>query len=99
LKLRPNNPGVIVDLGAMYRQNGNPDKAIEMFKKAIELDPQLPQAYFNLGMILRMEKNDPVGAAQAWKRYLELDPNSQAREFLESEIANTEAQQKHGLPD
>jgi Flp pilus assembly protein TadD len=86
LKIRPNNPGIIVDLGAMYRQNGEPEKAIAMFQKAIELDPQLPQAHFNLGMVLRMEKDDPQGAAKAWKRYLELDPNSQAREFLESEI-------------
>jgi cytochrome c-type biogenesis protein CcmH/NrfG len=91
LKIRPNNPGIIVDLGAMYRQNDNPDKAVELFRKAIELDPQLPQAYFNLGMVLRMEKQDNKGAAAAWKKYLELDPNSQAREFLESEIARAEA--------
>jgi cytochrome c-type biogenesis protein CcmH/NrfG len=90
LKIRPNSPGVIVDLGAMYRQKGDPDKAIEMFRKAIELDPQLPQAYFNLGMVLRMEKQDAKGAATAWKKYLELDPNSQAREFLQSEIAKAE---------
>lgn len=87
LKINPNNPGIIVDLGAMYRQNGEADKAIAMFRKAIELDSQLPQAYFNLGMVLRMEKEDPKGAAQAWKKYLELDPNSQAKEFLQGEIS------------
>ena len=92
LKIRPNNPGVIVDLGAMYRQNDEPDKAIDMFRKAIELDPQLPQAYFNLGMVLRMEKNDAKGAALAWKKYLELDPNSQAMEFLQGEIAKAESE-------
>jgi len=90
LKIMPNNPGVIVDLGAMYRQNSEPDKAIDMFRKAIELDPQLPQAYFNLGMVLRMEKNDVKGAAQAWEKYLKLDPNSQAKEFLQGEIAKAE---------
>jgi len=91
LKIMPNNPAVLVDLGAMYRQNGEPDKAIAMFRKSIELDPKLPQAYFNLGMVLRMEKNDFKGAVEAWKKYLELDPNSQAKEFLSGEIAKAEA--------
>ena len=86
LQIRPNNAGVMVDLGAMYRQNGDADKAIELFNKAIQVDPQLPQAYFNLGMVLRSEKNDAIGAAKAWKKYLELDPNSQAREFLQEQI-------------
>jgi cytochrome c-type biogenesis protein CcmH/NrfG len=92
LMLKPDAPGVIVDLGAMYRQNGEPDKAIAMFRKAIELDPRLPQAYFNLGMVLRLEKNDSKGAAEAWKKYLELDPNSQAKEFLQGEIAKAETE-------
>ena len=86
LQIRPNNASVIVDLGAMYRQNGDADKAIELFNKAIQVDPQLPQAYFNLGMVLRSEKNDAIGAAKAWKKYLELDPNSQAKEFLQEQI-------------
>ncbi len=86
LKIKPSDSGVIVDLGAMYRQTGDSDKAVELFNKAISIDPKLPQAYFNLGMVLRMEKNDPVGAAKAWQKYLELDPNSEAKEFLEGEI-------------
>jgi len=86
LKLHPNDAGVMVDLGAMYRQTGDADKAIDFFNNAIKLDPQLPQAYFNLGMVLRMEKNDAKGAAKAWKKYLELDPTSQAKEFLMEQI-------------
>jgi cytochrome c-type biogenesis protein CcmH/NrfG len=90
LKLHPNDAGVMVDLGAMYRQTGDTDKAIDFFNNAIKLDPQLPQAYFNLGMVLRMEKNDAKGAAKAWKKYLELDPNSQAKDFLMEQIKAAE---------
>lgn len=90
LKLRPNDPMVMVDCGSMYRQMGNPDKAIELFDKAIQVDPKLPQAYFNLGMVLRMEKNDPINAAKAWKTYLQLDPNSEASDFLTQEINKAE---------
>jgi cytochrome c-type biogenesis protein CcmH/NrfG len=86
LKIQPNDAMVMVDLGAMYRQINEPDKAIELFNKAIGLNPNLPQAYFNLGMVLRMEKQDSQGAAKAWRKYLELDPTSQAKEFLEQQI-------------
>jgi cytochrome c-type biogenesis protein CcmH/NrfG len=85
-KINPNDAPVMVDLGAMYRQAGDFDKALELFNKAIQIDPKLPQAYFNLGMVLRMEKHDAAGAAKAWRKYLELDPNSQARQFLEEQI-------------
>jgi cytochrome c-type biogenesis protein CcmH/NrfG len=86
LKINPNDAPVMVDLGAMYRQAGEFDKALGLFNKAIQIDPKLPQAYFNLGMVLRMEKHDAAGAAKAWRKYLELDPNSQARQFLEEQI-------------
>jgi tetratricopeptide (TPR) repeat protein len=86
LKIKADDASVIVDLGAMYRQSGDPDKALALFNKAITIDPKLPQAYFNLGMVLKMEKNDPKGAAKAWQKYLELDPNSEAKQFLEDEI-------------
>jgi tetratricopeptide (TPR) repeat protein len=86
LKARPNDALVMVDMGSMYRQMGDPDKALELFQKAISSNPNLPQAYFNLGMIYRMEKHDLQGAAKAWQKYLELDPNSEARQFLEEQI-------------
>jgi tetratricopeptide (TPR) repeat protein len=86
LKARPNDAMVMVDLGAMYRQIGDPDKALDLFKKAIDSNPNLPQAYFNLGMVLRMEKRDLQGAAKAWQKYIELDPTSQAKPFLEEQI-------------
>lgn len=88
LAIEPDVPPILVDCGAMYRQLGQADKAIELFRKAIEIDPQLPQAYFNLGAVLRMEQGDAMGAALAWKKYLELDPNPdpQIKSLLENEI-------------
>ncbi len=88
LAIKPDAPHVLVDCGAMYRQLGQTDKAIELFSRAIDIDPQLPQAYFNMGAVLRMERGDSVGAALAWKKYLELDPNpdTQIKKLLEDEI-------------
>lgn len=88
LAIKPDAPPVLVDCGAMYRKLGQADKAVELFRKAIEIDPQLPQAYFNLGAVLRMEQGDAVGAALAWKKFLELDPDPdpQIKNLLENEI-------------
>jgi cytochrome c-type biogenesis protein CcmH/NrfG len=90
LKLRPNEATVLVDCGSMYRQAGNVDKAIELFNRAIQIDPKLPQAYLNLGMATAMEKHNPAGAVMYWKKYLELDPNSEAKDFLTQEINKAE---------
>ncbi len=90
LKIKPDTPTVLVDCGAMYRSLGDADKAIEMFEKAIRIDSGLAQAYFNLGAVLRIEKQDQKGAAKAWKRYLELVPDAdpEIKKLLEDEITN-----------
>jgi cytochrome c-type biogenesis protein CcmH/NrfG len=94
LRIKPNQAPILVDMGAMYRQSGDPDKALELFIRATQIDPDLSQAYFNLGMIYRMEKNDPASAARAWRKYLELEPNSQARELIEGLIKKAESDAK-----
>ncbi len=90
LKINPDDPPVLVDCGAMYRVLGETDKAIEMFNRAIELNPKLSQAFLNLGMVLHMEKKDMPGAIKAWKKYMELEPNSPVKTILEDEIAKAE---------
>ncbi len=40
LKLRPDRPGLYVQLGTAYLYAGNEDKAVAAFKKAVEIDPQ-----------------------------------------------------------
>jgi len=89
LKINPDDAMVLVDCGAMYRASGNSDKAIEYFKKAIKINPRLAQAYFNLGIVLHMEKGDRDGAIEAWKKYLELEPNSPIKGFLNDLISGS----------
>lgn len=95
LLIRPDNPPVLVDCGIMYRTLGQADKAIEMIRRAIKVNPDFAQAYFNLGVILRMEKDDRVGAAEAWKKFLELEPHvdPQLKKMLEDDINNASTDQ------
>ena len=37
-------------MGVAYRAKGNYDKAIECYQKAIELNPDLAKAYYNMGV-------------------------------------------------
>ena len=76
LDQHPENPDVRTDLGtALHRTGLNADAARE-FRKALEYAPNHLNANYNLGVVLANELNDQAGAAKAWKRVLELDPNS-----------------------
>jgi DNA-binding transcriptional MerR regulator len=48
------------------------DEAEELYKRALELDPQLAIAFTNLGNI-RFRRNDEAGAEELYRRALEID--------------------------
>ena len=77
LKLAPNNSAIYSDLGVMYRRNSEPVKAIESFKKAIELDATNIQAQFNVGVVLFHDLNDKDGAIEAWGKVASMQPDYQ----------------------
>jgi tetratricopeptide (TPR) repeat protein len=76
LKLQPANPDVLTDQGVMYEQLADYDHALANFDQAQKIDPRHVQSAFNLGVIWGKYKNQPAKAAVAWKRVLELAPNS-----------------------
>ncbi|MCP3964373.1 MAG: tetratricopeptide repeat protein [bacterium] len=59
--------------GAEVLQQGRAKEAIEWLETAVELDPELPNAWVNLG-VSRRRIGDFGGAEQAYKRTLEIDP-------------------------
>ncbi|MEP6961960.1 MAG: tetratricopeptide repeat protein [Acidobacteriota bacterium] len=69
------------NLGAVYFDTNRSEAAEAAYRKAIELDPKLPDAYFQLGLVLigRATVNGdkmvaPPGTAEALQKYLELAP-------------------------
>lgn len=75
LDLSPDNPDVLTDLGVMYRLNKQPQKAIEVFKKAALIDPAHIQSRFNIGVVLFHDLNDKEGAVNASKEVAKLQPD------------------------
>lgn len=70
----PNDYETYQLLGVAYGQAGETQKAIEYFKKEIELAPKNATAHFNLGIALR-QAGDEVGAAASFEAAKALDPN------------------------
>jgi len=73
----------LIELGKFYFINGKYDKAIEEFKKAIELNPRNSETYYNLGLVYEA-KNNIEEARKMYEKSVEIDPNNKlAKEHLE----------------
>ena len=62
------------NLGIAYYNQGNYIKAIELWEKAIELDPDLAMAYNNLGVAYKNQGN-LTKAIESYEKAIELDPD------------------------
>ena len=63
--------------GVMAYHNGQYEKGLELFKKAIELDPSFTEAYNNLGLTYT-ETNQEERATEAFRKAIELSPEMSA---------------------
>ena len=101
LKPAPNDAKIHSDLGAVLFELGKKallekdgakgweflDQSLKHLERAIALDPKLLEPRFNRALCLQAFPATEQ-AKQAWREYLELDPNSkwakEAREYLET---------------
>ncbi len=63
------DPPAMVDLGTMLFYRGYPKDAVRVFKQALDLDPDLYEAWFRIGLVEHSE-GDLDSARQAYKRSL-----------------------------
>jgi len=63
------DPPAMVDLGTMLFYRGYPKDAVRVFKNALDLDPDLYEAWFRIGLVEHSE-GDLDSARQAYKRSL-----------------------------
>ena len=88
LAAAPDDPRLHSDLGAALMERGNNAetkdgaqlgdfaRSLEHLNRALALKPPLPDAVFNRALLYQ-RMNLPRQAADEWRHYLELDPNSQ----------------------
>jgi tetratricopeptide (TPR) repeat protein len=77
---KPEDAAAHVDLGYAYTALGQRDSAIAEYRKAIELDAKMADAYRNLGLALLRAK--PAEAVEPLRHYVELRPGEGQPRFL-----------------
>lgn len=93
LKYHEGSADLFTDLGIMYRRTGNPEKAVESFKKAQAMDPRHLMSRLNEGIVRHFDLKDTAGALAAWEALLAIEPEIQLSngEKLSSFIDNLRA--------
>jgi len=76
LDIDPKNVDVRVDMGTCYRGVGQPERAIEEYKKGMTYNPRHPMAYMNAGVVYAYDLGKKAEAVKSFEKYLELAPNS-----------------------
>jgi tetratricopeptide (TPR) repeat protein len=99
--LGPVSARLMSDLGTAYfeawkkdRASAKPemlDKSLQSLERAIELDPRLLEPRFNRPLVLEA-KGSREQAKQAWREYLQLDPNSKWAEEAARNLQHLEEQ-------
>ncbi len=75
VKLSPDDPDIISDLGVSYRRNGNPNRAIELFRQATEAVPNHWQSWLNISIVAMQDLNDLAQAEEAISRVEQIQPD------------------------
>lgn len=86
LDIDPKNVDVRVDMGTCYRGVGQPERAIEEYKKGIQFNPRHAMAYMNSGVVYAYDLGKKAEAAKAFEKYLELAPNAPNAADIRQEI-------------
>ena len=88
LALNPKDVSVSTDLGVSYYYNNQADLAITQLEHSLKIDPNHTKTLLNLGVVRAFGKQDLKGATDAWKRLVEIAPESpegrQAKQALDS---------------
>jgi tetratricopeptide (TPR) repeat protein len=96
----PHNPMVWTNLGAAYLGNpilakdGEQQRAIAAFERAIELDPAAPNVAYNLGLV-HLDRQENERALHWFERAIQANPNDRdARRFVEQLSENIRGEEE-----
>lgn len=76
--IAPENPDVMQKLGVVYAMSGEPQKAIEVFMKALEKNPKNPHILMNIGIAYK-NLGDEATAVKYLNQAFEIDPSLRGR--------------------
>jgi cytochrome c-type biogenesis protein CcmH/NrfG len=88
---------VLVKLGGAYHFAGDDDRAIGAWNHALRLDPNNPDALFNLGFVKWHSQGNPKAAIAAWQKLLKTNPNHPKRNEVEAFLAQAKQHLKNPM--
>jgi Flp pilus assembly protein TadD len=77
LALDPGDVGLLTDLGAAYESEGRSDRAEEIYRRALGLDPRDGEVHLRLGRLL-LARGDRAGAKTEGEAALRWQPGAAA---------------------
>jgi len=102
LAIDPKNADASTDLGVSYYYTKRTDEALKQFENSLRIDPKHTKTLLNKGIVLAFGKQDLNGAAESWRKVVELAPNSPeaqaAQRGLEGIAASQSGARAGGAP-
>ena len=99
LKRDPDNVDALTHLGLMagiaaQGQHGPEmvERALDLFDRALKLDPEYPPALLYRGQVLYEVRKDVPGAIRSWEKFVKVSPPGEDRERVVKMIADARAQ-------
>lgn len=74
-QIRPDSPEPLYILGMFYQDNGEPDRALGIYREIIQIDTAYKLAHYNTGYIYLVYKQEYQKALEAFTTALDLDPD------------------------
>jgi len=94
LKRDPNNVDATTHLGLILAVGGGPehaDRALEIFDRALTIDPNYLPALLYRGQVLFEAKHDVPGAVRSWEKFVALAPPGEDRDRVAKMIREAQA--------
>jgi hypothetical protein len=94
LKRDPNNVDATTHLGLILAVGGGPehaDRALEIFDRALAIDPSYLPALLYRGQVLYEAKHDVAGAVRSWEKFVALAPPGEDRDRVAKMIRDAQA--------
>jgi tetratricopeptide (TPR) repeat protein len=98
LTIDPKNADASTDLGVSYYYSNRSDDALKQFENSLRLDPKHAKTLLNKGIVLAFGKQDLSGAAEAWRKVVELAPNSPEAQAAQRGLEGIAASQTGSRP-
>jgi tetratricopeptide (TPR) repeat protein len=94
LKRDSNNVDAMTHLGLILAVGGGPehaDRALEIFDRALKIDPSYLPALLYRGQVLYEAKHDVAGAVRSWEKFVALAPPGEDRDRVAKMIRDSQA--------